>query len=66
VQNNNSKKSDNSKSGAFKNLLSEYDSNNSIYTHFHHKTLLVHAIAGSVNVFPSSPHLSPEQPPEVV
>ncbi|MDB5249930.1 MAG: hypothetical protein JWQ40_4324 [Segetibacter sp.] len=66
VQNHNSKKSDNSKSGVFKNLWSEYDSNTMVFTAANFNSEIIHAVAGSVNLFPSSPHSSPEQPPEII
>ena len=65
-QNNNSKKSDNSKS-SFKNLLSEYDGYSFILNlnvsdrpsdNFHHTT--------QVNNVLSAPHISPEQPPDII
>lgn len=65
LQNNNSK-SNNSKSSAFKSLMSEYDgysfaidlSTGNRYSRSYHFTYNVN------NLF-SSPHISPEQPPEL-
>ena len=66
AQNNNSKKSDNSKS-SIKNLLSEYDAYSFILNlnvskgssnNFH--------ITYQVNTLFTSPHLSPEQPPDII
>ena len=67
MQNNNSKKSDNSKTISFKSLQGEYDE----YS-FQLNTLL--ALENSNKLWPitgatdllSFPHLSPEQPPDVV
>lgn len=65
MQNNSSKKSDNSKAAAFKNLLSEYyqisiDFNkNSIQ-----QTKQSFSLPYQVGNLVSSPHISPEQPPD--
>ena len=65
-QNNNSKKSDNTKS-SFKNLLSEYDAYSFILKlNVSDKFPGNYHIACQVNTLLSSPHLTPEQPPDLI
>ena len=66
VQNNNSKKSDHSKSGIFKNLIGEYDCFTDIIQTNFSQVLAQFSGTAPVDFLPSSPHGSPEQPPEVV
>jgi len=67
MQNNNSKKSDNSKAISFKNLQGEYDeysfelNTQFAFENIHNFRLLT----GPVNLL-SSPHISPEQPPDTL
>ncbi|WP_153800167.1 hypothetical protein [Foetidibacter luteolus] len=59
------KKSDNSKSNAFKNLLSEFETGNQLSTV---QVLKINSSCPPANkneALASAPHLSPEQPPEV-
>jgi hypothetical protein len=64
VQNNQSKKSDHSKFGVFKNLIGEYDhvpyqiitASSNVSVILYNKNYLAY--------FPSMPHFSPDQPPE--
>ncbi len=65
VQNNNSKKSDHSKAGAFKNLLSEYDNYISEFSTAYSIVRNVYSASQQLDYLPSSPHISPEQPPEL-
>lgn len=66
VQNNNSKKSENSKSGVFKNLAGEYDNFTSPIANAPVSDRIVYSIFSHSSNLPSSPHSSPEQPPELL
>lgn len=65
VQNNNSKKSDHSKTGVFKNVIGDYDNYTAVYTIAWSVANVVYGISTYLNYLPSSPHSSPDQPPEV-
>lgn len=65
TQNNNSKKSDNSNTGAFKKLFSEYEPYSFIYnTNSAGITLQNFVVTDNVKNLLTSPHISPEQPPD--
>lgn len=64
AQNNNSKKSDNSKSGFFKNLLSEYNASITEISFLAHVTIRSHSFSCYNSSLPSFPASTPEQPPE--
>lgn len=66
AQNDNSKKSDNSKSGVFKKLMSEYDDHSRIFTLQPVNTLQNSIVIFQVKNLLTSPHISPEQPPDLV
>ena len=66
AQNNNSKKSDHSKTGTFKNLLGDYISNTSEYATAIKVVQHNYAVQKQSDRLPSSPHNSPEQPPDVI
>ncbi|MCW3079921.1 hypothetical protein [Segetibacter sp.] len=64
AQNDNSKKSNNSK-GFFKNLTSDYDYHITAATRpFSALSDSLYYLSPQLNYLPSSPHSSPEQPPE--
>ena len=66
VQNNHSKKSKDSK-GAFKNLTGEYDNSPVQFTPpYSVPNIIIYRVSDRLNYLPSSPHSSPEQPPELV
>lgn len=64
AQNNQSKKSDNSKSGVFKNLVSEFVEFTSYFTPACFPVKHIHTNCMQPNFYASSPHTTPEQPPE--
>ena len=65
TQNDNSKKSDNSKTGAFKKLLSEYDQYSFIInTNSPGNILQSFVFTYKEKNLLTSPHISPEQPPD--
>lgn len=66
VQNNQSKKSNNTKSVVFKNLLSEYYIDASDYTPAFRSMTQTYSITSLSNFLPSSYYQLPEQPPEVI
>lgn len=66
VQNNQSKKSNNTKSIVFKNVLSEYYIDASDYTPAFQSMLQSYSITSQLNFLPSSHYKLPEQPPEVI
>jgi len=66
VQHNQSKKSGNTKSGIFKNLLSEYNVNFSDYSRSLKSIVHTYNITSQSNFLPSSHCNLPEQPPEIV
>ncbi len=66
VQNNQSKKSGNTKSGVFKNLLSEYNVNSSDCSHSLQRIVHTYNITSQSKFLPSSHCNLPEQPPEIV
>lgn len=66
VRNNNSKKSDHSKTGIFKNLTGEFDSYATKFTTGYSVANIVHTILKQLNYLPTPPHSSPEQPPELI
>lgn len=66
VQNNHSKKSGNSKAGNFKNPVSDYDNFTSEFTTTCSVANILYAFSRQLNHLPSSPHCSPEQPPELI
>jgi hypothetical protein len=65
AQGNNSKKSDNSKSISFKKITSEYEEQ---FLSFNHQQINSHLDFGIVSLasLSTSPHVSPEQPPEAI
>lgn len=65
VQGHQSKKSGNTKSGVFKNVLSEYNVINSNYHHSASCSLYDYCFTEQSNSLPSSHHRLPERPPEV-
>lgn len=65
VQNNGSKKSDHTKSGLFKNLLGEYEYYSAAYQPANALLNVDYSISNQLNYLPSSPHCSPEQPPDI-
>jgi hypothetical protein len=65
AQNDHSKKSNNTK-GFFKNLVGEYDCHTGISTPvFSNLSNRIYSIKEQLSYLPSSPHSSPEQPPDV-
>lgn len=66
VQNKNSKKSDNSKAGFFKNLVGEYDNYTADFGTRYSSSKIVYNFSKQSHYFPYSPHSSPEQPPELI
>ena len=66
VQNNQPKKSGNSKSGVFKNLLSEYNITSSDYAAAIFNTAPEHIVPFQSEHLPASHYKLPEQPPETV
>ena len=66
VQNNHSGKSNNSKAGVFKNLLSEYYVSAADYAPVFHTADLFYNITSQSKFLPSSHYKLPEQPPEVI
>lgn len=66
VQNNQSKKSNNTKSGVFKNLISEYYVNASDYATAVPRILHTYHNISQLKFLPSSHYKLPEQPPEVI
>lgn len=65
VQNNSSNKSSHTKSGIFKNILGEYDHHHLAYPAAIAFVNVGFSILNQSNYLPSSPHRSPEQPPEL-
>jgi hypothetical protein len=65
VQNNSSKKSDRSKSGIFKNDLSEYEVCSAPSFTSSNGSGRIRNVSRRSDLYPSSPHSSPEQPPEI-
>lgn len=65
VQHNQSKKSEKSTTGAFKKAL-DYYINNSDISSFNYAILNKYNLFDDLRFLPSSPHISPEQPPEVI
>lgn len=66
MQNNSSKKSDNSKTAVFKNLLSEYYQNSiDLNKNLIYETQQSFRLPCQVGNLVSSPHISPEQPPDL-
>ena len=67
MQNNNSKKSDNSKTISFKSLQGEYDQYSfSLHTINPYDNDMNSWLAMNSENLISSPHISPEQPPDVL
>jgi len=66
VQNNQSKKSGHTKSGIFKNLISEYDINSSDYPSAFYKILHTYNVTMQPKFLPSSHYKLPKQPPEII
>jgi hypothetical protein len=67
TQDNNSKKSDNSKAGAFKKLLSEYDPYSFVINTNSQGNILQNIVLTyNIKNLPTSPHISPEQPPDYI
>ena len=66
AQNSGSKKQENSKGNAFKNLLSEYDQVHYKFQSALFKVPLSHRFLNQNNLLAAAPHASPEQPPELV
>lgn len=64
VQNNQSKKSDHSKNTGFKNLVSDYIQQSSNYEEPLFAVVLPVSTTKRISHLPTSPHLSPEQPPD--
>ena len=65
VQNNQSKKSDHSKSVVLKMQLSDYDSHTSEFATAFYHSISLYGIDKRLNHLSSKPHNSPEQPPEL-
>lgn len=64
-QNNNSNRSDNSKSSSFKNTMSEYDGYSFIFNlNVRESSSCKFPLNYQVNKLLTSPHISPEQPPD--
>ena len=64
-QNNNSNRSDNSKSSSFKNTMSEYDGYSFIFNlNVRESSSCNFPLNYQVNKLLTSPHISPEQPPD--
>ena len=66
VQNNQSKKSNNTKSDVFKNVLSEYCLNSSDDTPAFRNVLQTYRITSALSFLPSPYYKLPEQPPEII
>ena len=66
VQSNHSKKSDHSKVSVFKNLTGDYLTNTSDYAAALHVVPRTYAVPSQPDHLPSSPHNSPEQPPDFI
>ena len=66
VQNNQSKKSDHSKNTSFKNLASDYTNESLNNTDLLFPVVLTESIIKEAAPLLSSPHLSPEQPPDFI
>ncbi len=66
VQNNQSKKSDHSKSTSYKNLASDYINETTINTQLLFTVTLAKVVTKTDAHLSSSPHLSPEQPPDFI
>lgn len=66
VQNNNSKKPGNSKSGVFKNVLTDYDHYFAEFATTCSAAEIVYSVSKYLAHLPTSPHTSPEQPPELI
>ncbi len=66
VQNNQSKKSGQSKAGTFKNLSNEYDMPAYEYTNIYYCKIPAYYLKSQLNFLPSSHHTLPEQPPELI
>ena len=66
VQNNQSKKSDHSKNTSFKNLASDYINETLINDNLLFSVTLPVSVTKKAPHLPSSPHLSPEQPPDFI
>ncbi len=67
TQNDNSKKSDNSKTGAFKRLLSEYEPYSFIFNTNSTGNILQSRVSiYNIKSLLTSPHISPEQPPDCI
>lgn len=66
VQHNQSKKPGNTKSGMFKNLLSEYNINYSYYLSVVYSISYTYNTAAQSKFLPSSHYSLPEQPPEII
>lgn len=65
VQNNQSKKSPNSKTSVFKILSFEYDKPASEYTSVYYQMLHTYSINSQLTFLPSSYYILPEQPPDI-
>ena len=65
VQNNQSKKSEKSSSATFKNLVLDYYINSTDLSSFSYAILNKYHLQDDCFLLPSSPHMSPEQPPDV-
>ncbi len=66
AQNTGSKKQENSKGSSFKNILSEYDQLDDKYAAVLFAEQTSHSFSNHKMSLSSSPHSSPEQPPELV
>jgi hypothetical protein len=66
VQSHQSKKSGNTKSGLFKNVLSEYNITACDSTHVYPNKVHTYSIPLELKFLPSSHYKLPEQPPEVI
>ena len=66
VQNNHSKKSDHSKSTSYKSLASDYINESQKNTDLLFSVILPVSISKEAAHLTSSPHLSPEQPPDFI
>ena len=66
VQNNSGKKSGNSKQVTFKNLMGEYDNYVEGFKAITFSEPTFKILARAKNSYPTSPHTSPDQPPELL
>jgi hypothetical protein len=66
VQNNSNKKSGNTKYHSFRNAMGEYDNFLNTFKSLSITQSAAHSLFTPVYYYPSSPHISPDQPPELL